>query len=86
MTAAMRTTPLRIAATAETATLAALLLNLLTVHAEPVSSLLGPLHGTAYLAAIATAPTPRARRYAAIPGIGGLLALRQLRAAAPDAT
>jgi uncharacterized protein DUF3817 len=71
----MRT--LRITATAEAATLALLLANLLTTHTEAISTLAGPLHGTAYLTVIAT--TPRAARWhATIPGIGGLLALRRI--------
>jgi uncharacterized protein DUF3817 len=71
----MRT--LRIAATAEAATLAFLLANLLTTHTEAISALIGPLHGMAYLAVIAA--TPRAARWhATIPGIGGLLALRRM--------
>ncbi|MBN3929171.1 hypothetical protein IQ279_05870 [Streptomyces verrucosisporus] len=79
----MRT--LRIAAGAEAATLAVLLANLLTVHARPVTSLTGPLHGTAYLVVIAaawqatTAADTGARWYALVPGVGGLLALRRLR-------
>ncbi|MCI0384045.1 hypothetical protein LJ221_06485 [Streptomyces sp. CNQ085] len=74
---------LRIAAGAEAATLAVLLANLLTVHARPVTSLAGPLHGTAYLVVIAaawqTTTAAGARWYALVPGIGGLLALRRLR-------
>jgi hypothetical protein len=73
----MRT--LRIAAAAEAVSLVVLLGNLLTVHAAAVSSLAGPLHGSAYLLTIATAAG--ARRYALIPGIGALLALRHLRSA-----
>lgn len=86
----MRT--LRIAAVAEAASLALLLVNLLTVHAQPVTSLVGPLHGTAYLVTLAAAwqataaAEPAARWYAAVPGIGGLLALRRIRkASAPGA-
>ncbi|MFE9659352.1 hypothetical protein [Streptomyces sp. NPDC005955] len=76
---------LRIAAHVEAVSLVALLLNLATWHAQPVSSLLGPLHGTAYLVAIATAWSIRgadaagARWRALIPGVGGLLAVRCLR-------
>ncbi|MFD1828863.1 hypothetical protein ACFSJS_04185 [Streptomyces desertarenae] len=75
---------LRIAAGTEAVSLALLLLNLLTVHAEAVASLAGPLHGTAYLAAIAaawqatTAADASARWYALVPGVGGLLALRRI--------
>ncbi|MER7011037.1 hypothetical protein ABT324_06365 [Saccharopolyspora sp. NPDC000359] len=74
----MRT--LRISTAAETATLALLLINLATVHVSAMSSLLGPLHGMAYLLVIAAtflvpAP-PSARWLAVIPGINGLLARR----------
>lgn len=70
--------PLKIAAAAEVLTLALLLLNLATIHAPGVSSLVGPLHGTAYLITIAMALTTiptRARWLSVIPGVGGLLAL-----------
>ncbi|MER7191296.1 DUF3817 domain-containing protein [Streptomyces flaveolus] len=93
----MRT--LRIAAAVEAASLIVLLVNLLTVHAKPVTSLCGPLHGMAYLVAIAmtwTAPgsaTSRARPLSLVPGAGAMLALRRLNghaaegpAAAPQAT
>ncbi|MFD3946708.1 DUF3817 domain-containing protein [Streptomyces sp. NPDC058579] len=74
----MRT--LRIAAGVEAASLVALLVNLLTTHTPAVSSLVGPLHGTAYLVTIAAAwPAPGARWPSVIPGVGGLLALRRLR-------
>ncbi|WP_030786454.1 hypothetical protein [Streptomyces sp. NRRL S-920] len=78
----MRT--LRLAATAEAASLTLLLGNLLTVHAPALSTLLGPLHGTAYLVVIAATwmipPTaaPGARWRALVPGVGGLLALRRI--------
>ncbi|MFE7096412.1 DUF3817 domain-containing protein [Streptomyces erythrochromogenes] len=78
---------LRIAAQVEAASLALLLVNLLTVHAEAVASLGGPVHGTAYLIVILTvrraSADPAARWQAWIPGIGGLLALRQLRRVEP---
>ncbi|MGY0059067.1 DUF3817 domain-containing protein [Streptomyces sp. LZ34] len=78
----MRT--LRIAAAVEAISLAALLINLATVHTKAVTALGGPVHGMAYLATIACTwmtpgTTPAARWYAAIPGIGGLLALRRIR-------
>ncbi|GAA1548261.1 hypothetical protein GCM10009730_66710 [Streptomyces albidochromogenes] len=79
----MRT--LRIAAGVEAASLVVLLGNLLTTHTPAVSSLAGPLHGTAYLVVIATTwPLPAAapsgtRWLAVIPGVGGLLALRRIR-------
>lgn len=72
----MRT--LKIAAAVEALTLVLLLANLVTVHEPELSSLLGPVHGTAYLIAIAAAFAAipaRARWLALIPGIGGLLAL-----------
>ncbi|MEU9700718.1 DUF3817 domain-containing protein [Streptomyces sp. NPDC047981] len=79
----MRT--LRIAAGVEAFSLVALLVNLLTTHTPAVSSLVGPVHGTAYLVTIAAAwPVPGAaasgaRRLSVIPGVGGLLALRRLK-------
>ncbi|MFJ3581842.1 DUF3817 domain-containing protein [Streptomyces sp. NPDC090127] len=75
---------LRIAAGVEAASLLALLVNLLTTHTPAVSTLVGPLHGTAYLVTIAAAwPAPGAaasgaRWLAIVPGVGGLLALRRL--------
>nr|WP_218888544.1 hypothetical protein [Saccharopolyspora hordei] len=58
-----------------------MLLNLVTVHVDEVSALLGPVHGTAYLVVIAAtflvpAP-PSARWLAVVPGVGGFLALRR---------
>ncbi|KAF4406669.1 MULTISPECIES: DUF3817 domain-containing protein [Streptomyces] len=79
----MRT--LRFAAAAEAVSLTILLLNLLTTHTEAVASLVGPLHGTAYLVTVVAVwqiPDTRgtgARWRAAVPGIGGLLAVRRLR-------
>ncbi|GIH73633.1 DUF3817 domain-containing protein [Planobispora longispora] len=74
---------LRIAAAAEAVSIAVLLANLLTVHAEAVTSAAGPLHGLAYVTVVAAASTARAatgvRRRALLPGVGGLLALRRLR-------
>ncbi|MGX7670829.1 DUF3817 domain-containing protein [Plantactinospora sp. DSM 117369] len=73
---------LRIAAGAELTTLAILLTNLVTVHSPQVSSLVGPIHGCAYLfVIILTVRQSRATRTrvaAVVPGIGGLLVLRQL--------
>jgi hypothetical protein len=75
--------PLRIAAVAELATLLVLLTNLATVHWPQVSSLFGPTHGCAYLfvviLTVRQSPAIRTRTTAIIPGIGGLLVLRQLR-------
>ncbi|MFH8609443.1 DUF3817 domain-containing protein [Streptomyces sp. NPDC018029] len=91
MTAVLTLRTLRIAAGAEAVSLALLLTNLFTIHARPLSSLLGPLHGTAYLVVIAATwmlPTAvaqdpgasRASRWRAlVPGIGGLLAMRRLK-------
>jgi hypothetical protein len=76
---------LRIAAGAEAVTLVVLLGNLLSTHAQAITTLLGPLHGTAYLVVIAATSTipaataPGARWRALIPGIGGLLAVRRIR-------
>lgn len=75
---------LRAAAAAELATLVLLLTNLFTVHWSAVSSLLGPAHGCAYLFVVILAcrradTTTRTRVTALIPGIGGLLVVRQLR-------
>lgn len=74
---------LRIAAHVELVSLIAMLANVFTVHLPPISSLLGPTHGCAYLfVVIATwrlqqAPTT-AKVLALVPGAGGLLALRYL--------
>jgi hypothetical protein len=74
--------PLRAAATVELASLVLLLANLATVHWPAVASLLGPTHGCAYLLVIILTfrhtSSPRARATAWIPGIGGVLVLRQL--------
>jgi hypothetical protein len=69
---------LRIAARVELASLLLLLVNLATVHVPAVATLLGPLHGCAYLVAVGAAPGTRARLLALIPGIGGLLAERRV--------
>ncbi|MBG6092778.1 hypothetical protein [Actinomadura viridis] len=82
----MRT--LRIAAAVEAVSLAILLVNLATVHAEVITSLGGPVHGTSYLAVIAAAwlapAAPAARWRALVPGVGGLLVLRKTRPSPPD--
>jgi hypothetical protein len=74
---------LRTAALVELASLVLLLINLATVHWAPVASLLGPVHGCAYLFVLgATVPATRdlrTRLTAAVPGIGGLLVVRRLR-------
>ena len=73
----------RTAAVVEALTLAVLLLNRLTLGADPVAGLVGPVHGSAYLAVIALAwlggLPRRARWLAVVPGIGGLLADRAAR-------
>ncbi|RFU39952.1 DUF3817 domain-containing protein [Actinomadura logoneensis] len=80
---------LRIAAHTELISLIVMLANVFTVHLKPVSSLMGPTHGCAYLfVVIATwrledAPTV-AKVLAVVPGAGGLLALRRLAPADPD--
>jgi hypothetical protein len=68
----------------EALSLVVLLANRMTVHLDPVTSLTGPVHGTAYLVVIgATLLLPGASRaarlLALVPGIGGALAMRRLR-------
>lgn len=73
---------LRIAARVEAASLLLLLANLATVHLPPVAQLLGPVHGCAYLlvigATVQATKRGRTRLLAVIPGVGGLLAERDL--------
>ncbi|TDD89917.1 DUF3817 domain-containing protein [Actinomadura darangshiensis] len=75
---------LRIAAAAEAVSLAVLLVNLATAHVEAISSLVGPLHGIAYLEVIVLTllqpAVPGARWRAVVPGVGGLLAAHRLGA------
>ncbi|MEV4172570.1 hypothetical protein [Nonomuraea sp. NPDC049709] len=83
--------PLRIAAAVELGSLVILLGNLATAHLPAVSSLMGPLHGCAYLfTVIAAARDPRrtlaTTGLALLPGIGGLLAVRRLAVRRPAAT
>ena len=79
----MSTRFFRVAAFVELVTLAVLLANLATVHLQAVTSLIGPTHGCAYLVIVlatwrnAHAATA-AKVVALLPGIGGLLVLRQL--------
>jgi hypothetical protein len=77
---------LRVTAAVEAATLALLLVNLATVHLDAVAALTGPVHGLAWLSTMAIAfliPLPRAARLlAAVPGVGGLLALRRAESSA----
>ena len=75
--------PLRIAAHAELISLVIMLANLATAHLKPISSLMGPTHGCAYLFVIGATwrlqqATNTTKATAVIPGIGGLLALRHL--------
>lgn len=70
---------LRAAALVEPVSLVLLLANLATVHWPPVASLLGPVHGCAYLFVIGAAPDRRRRLIALVPGVGGLLVLASLR-------
>jgi hypothetical protein len=88
---------LRIAARVEAATLLVLLANLATVHLSWIATLVGPLHGCAYLLVIgavlqatgAVRPATRGRRarwLSLVPGVGGLLAERSISTApAPQA-
>jgi hypothetical protein len=77
--------PLRAAATVELLSLILLLTNLFTVHVPAIAALTGPVHGCAYLFGIGAVLRDRQRTtaavaLAAIPGIGGMLALRSLPA------
>lgn len=77
----MSLTLLRAAAIAELASLAVLLTNLATVHLPAVASLIGPIHGCAYLLVIGAAyhltRSARTTLLAAVPIVGGILALRR---------
>ncbi|MEY9859684.1 hypothetical protein ABH935_005317 [Catenulispora sp. GAS73] len=80
----------RVAAFVELVTLIVLLGNLATLHAKPVTSLIGPTHGCAYLVIVlATWRNDRAvlavKLAALLPGIGGFLVLRLLRPLISDA-
>ncbi|MFS8201107.1 DUF3817 domain-containing protein [Streptomyces sp. CWNU-52B] len=77
---------LRAAAAVEAASLLILLVNVFTVHARPVTSLGGPVHGTAYLVVIATTfsatvagASAGTRWRSFVPGVGGMLVLQRLR-------
>ena len=72
---------LRAAAAVEALSLLVLLVNLATAHVDAIASLMGPIHGCAYLFVIIAAfrlpgLTRAARLRALVPGIGGLLVLR----------
>lgn len=69
---------LRAAALIELVSLVVLLVNVATVHWPPVATLLGPLHGCAYLMVIGLAPDRRRRLTALLPGVGGLLVVTSL--------
>lgn len=75
--------PLTIASVAEAVTLLVLLINRVSAHLPAVTSVVGPVHGFAYLATVATAflvpLATRARLLTLVPGVGGLLALRSAR-------
>jgi hypothetical protein len=70
------------AALVELVSLALLLINLATVHLPAVASLLGPVHGCAYLfvigATIRESLATKTRLRAVVPGIGGLLVIQRL--------
>ncbi|BCJ54435.1 hypothetical protein Asp14428_59100 [Actinoplanes sp. NBRC 14428] len=84
----MPSPPLTIAARVELISLVLLFANLATVHWAPVASLLGPVHGCAYLvvagATFRESRDVRTRLLAFVPGIGGLLVLRRMRASADE--
>ncbi|MFJ3837510.1 DUF3817 domain-containing protein [Streptomyces sp. NPDC090054] len=76
---------LRVCAPLELATLAVLLTNLGALHLQAVAAAVGPLHGCAYLIVVLTTTRePNADRtiiaLSAVPGVGGVLALRRLTA------
>lgn len=72
---------------AETATLVVLLVNIVTVHSEPVTSTVGPLHGGLYLlcsAAVVAARWVRGWSWLLVavgllPAVGAVIALEKLR-------
>lgn len=79
----MHLRPLRIAAHTELVSLVIMLANLATAHLKPVSTLMGPAHGCAYLFVVLATwrlgpATTAVKATAVIPGVGGLLALRGL--------
>jgi branched-subunit amino acid permease len=76
-------TMLKTAVALETATLAILLINIAAGNAQSVAAAVGPLHGCLYLTVIIVTgrdihATRTTTALAAVPGIGGLLALRRL--------
>lgn len=80
-----------VAAWVEVATLVVLVTNRLTVGVDAVASLVGPVHGTAYLIVVvlglaAARAHWSARVVALVPGVGGLLStwLRRRHSARTD--
>ncbi|TVL94131.1 DUF3817 domain-containing protein [Streptomyces sp. SAJ15] len=75
---------LRIAAAVEAASILILFVNLFTAHVKVITSLGGPVHGSAYLVVIAmtfastVAGSTGVRWRAFVPGVGGMLVLHQL--------
>ena len=73
---------LRAAAAVEALSLLVLVLNLVTGHVPALASAVGPIHGCAYLIAIALTwsmtRTPAIRALSIIPGFGALLVPRRL--------
>jgi hypothetical protein len=70
---------LRIAAHTELISLIVMLANVFTIHLKPISSLMGPTHGCAYLFVVIATWRSRwspaaAKVLALVPGAGGLLA------------
>lgn len=68
----------------ELLSVAALLMNLATLHLRPVTELLGPAHGAFFLGVAVTALLtrallPRTRWMALIPVLGGVLTLVNVR-------
>ncbi|GAA4056453.1 DUF3817 domain-containing protein [Actinomadura miaoliensis] len=81
----MNLRPLRVAAHAELVSLIVLLANLATAHLKPISSLMGPAHGCAYLFVVLATwrlkqATTATKAIALLPGVGGLLAVHRLQA------
>jgi hypothetical protein len=69
----------------ELASIAVLMLNLVTLHLRPVTAAMGPTHGALFLAVAVTALfardlLPRTRWMALIPVAGGVLTLVNVRA------
>ncbi|MDD7931838.1 DUF3817 domain-containing protein [Actinomycetospora straminea] len=79
--------PLRLAATVELVSLVVLLANLATVHLDGVAALVGPVHGCAYLVAVALTVAragwrSRAAALSVVPAVGGWAAAVALERAA----